>query len=102
MMTLDYNTKTSTIHLNLSAAQLIDLSLARKEGVLAANKALNVTTGARTGRSPKDRFIVKDAITSTTVDWNTINQPIEIEKFDRLWLQAEHYLAKKDCQFISY
>lgn len=100
-MTLDCP-MTPVIHLNLTAAELIDLALARKEGVLAANQALNVTTGARTGRSPKDRFIVKDAVTANMVDWNTTNQPITPDKFNALWQKAAQHLATKDCQFISY
>lgn len=90
------------IYKNLSARELIDLALARKEGELAANGALNVTTGLRTGRSPKDRFIVKDAMSEKDVDWNVINQPISPEKFDALWQQAEKFLYQKECMFVSY
>jgi phosphoenolpyruvate carboxykinase (ATP) len=89
------------IYANLSADKLIDLALAREEGVLAGNKALVVTTGKRTGRSPKDRFIVKDDITETTVDWNTINQALSTEKFNALWQRAEQHLRNKDAIFIS-
>ncbi|HSW68704.1 MAG TPA: phosphoenolpyruvate carboxykinase [Gammaproteobacteria bacterium] len=89
-------------YLNLTASELVDIALARKEGVLAANKALTVSTGARTGRSPKDRFIVKDAVTEKEVDWNAINQPIAPEKFDALMQRAEKYLSQKDCSFVSY
>lgn len=91
-----------TIYTNLSTNELIDLALANKEGVLAANQALNVTTGPRTGRSPKDRFIVKDAITDKTVDWNAINQAFAPEKFAALWQRAEDYLQSKDVAFVSY
>lgn len=91
-----------TTYTNLSTNELIDIALARKEGVLAANQALNVTTGARTGRSPKDRFIVKDVMTETAVDWNTINQPIESEKFSALWMRAKNYLENQECSFVSY
>jgi phosphoenolpyruvate carboxykinase (ATP) len=90
------------MHTNLSAMELIDLALARNEGILAANGALSVTTGVRTGRSPKDRFIVKDAVTEKTVDWNAINQSINVEKFDALWDLAESHLHEKECAFVSY
>lgn len=90
------------IYTNLTAGELIEIALDRKEGVLAANQALNVLTGPRTGRSPKDRFIVRDGITDTTVDWNAINQPISDEKFSALWQRVENYLWEKDAAFISY
>lgn len=88
--------------INLSIKELVDLALARGEGELASNQALVVKTGVRTGRSPKDRFIVKDACTTNQVDWNTINQPISSEKFDALWEKATHYLEKLQTHFVSY
>ncbi|MCD6039294.1 MAG: pckA [Gammaproteobacteria bacterium] len=87
---------------NLSTSELVNMALTREEGVLAANQALTVNTGSRTGRSPKDRFIVKDNLTENTIDWNTINQPISTEKFSALRQQASNHLKKKDCSFISY
>lgn len=89
-------------YLNLSPSELVDMALARKEGVLASNQALNVTTGARTGRSPKDRFIVRDSVTDKTVDWNVTNQPIDAQKFNALWQHAEYYLNQQDSVFVSY
>lgn len=88
-------------HINLSTKELVEMALARGEGELAANGALVVNTGKRTGRSPKDRFIVKDKITETTVDWNNINQPLEAEQFQALWQKAHDYIQTKD-RFISY
>ena len=86
---------------NLSREALVQAALARHEGELASNGALVVTTGKRTGRSPKDRFIVRDAITAHTVDWNTINQPFEPEHFDGLWGKAMNYLNTKDVCFTA-
>lgn len=88
--------------INLSVNELIEASLARGESELAANKALVVKTGARTGRSPKDRFIVRDDTTETQVDWNTTNQGISTEKFDALWKKVERHLNEKDAHFVSY
>ena len=90
-----------TTYLNLSITELVNLALNRGEGVLAANEALIVNTGARTGRSPQDRFIVRDSVTESTVDWNTINQPISSDKFDTLWLRAMQHLDEKECRFVS-
>ena len=89
-------------HVNLSVKELVEAALTRGEGELASNQALVVKTGTRTGRSPKDRFIVRDNVTETTVDWNAINQPISINKFDALWQKASDYLAACDEHFVSY
>lgn len=86
---------------NLSMRELVELALARKEGELASNQALVVKTGLRTGRSPKDRFIVKDHVTEQCVDWNTINQAISSDKFQQLWQKASDHLINKDTYFIS-
>ncbi|HLB42804.1 MAG TPA: phosphoenolpyruvate carboxykinase [Gammaproteobacteria bacterium] len=88
--------------INLSIKELVDFALAHGEGELASNQALVVKTGVRTGRSPKDRFIVRDASTQSQVDWNAINQPISPEKFDALWQKAIQYLERKSIHFVSY
>ena len=80
----------------LSTEELMKISLERGESVLAANGALSVTTGNRTGRSPKDRFIVVDEITKDSVDWGEVNRPIELEKFSALWHKAEKHLKDKE------
>jgi phosphoenolpyruvate carboxykinase (ATP) len=54
--------------------------LRRGEGTLEEHGALVIDTGEFTGRSPKDRFIIKDDITEKTICWNDLNQPLE-EKF---------------------
>jgi phosphoenolpyruvate carboxykinase (ATP) len=97
----DMQPNLNNMHSNLSATELVNMALARNEGVLASNQALTVTTGARTGRSPKDRFIVKDAITENSVDWNTTNQAISTEKFEALWQKAHSFILQKDAFFVS-
>ncbi len=81
---------------NLSIQKLLDLAIANGEGVLCRNGALSVTTGKRTGRSPLDRYLVKDKHTADQIDWGTVNQPIEASAFDALWEKAYNYLATKD------
>lgn len=92
----------SSSHLvDLSREELVAHALKNKEGVLSNTGALTVTTGKRTGRSPKDRFIVKDVQTEQTVDWGTINQPIAPEIFDKLWTRAVQALSKKPA-YVSH
>jgi phosphoenolpyruvate carboxykinase (ATP) len=86
---------------NPSTEQLIQHAIHHNEGVLSQNGSLCVTTGARTGRSPKDRFIVKDDITTKTVDWGTINQPITPDIFHALWNRVTQYLEDKKT-FVSH
>ncbi len=70
------------VHRNLPAPELIARSLARGEGIFAANGALVVTTGERTGRSPADRYIV-DEPEAEGVAWGGVNQACTPEFFDR-------------------
>lgn len=81
---------------NLTNEQLLETSLANNEGKLSADGVLTVETGKRTGRSPKDRYIVRDAMTADQVDWGTVNQPFDAEHFDMLWDKAQAYLADKE------
>ncbi len=88
-------------HVQLSAAELAKAALARQEGVLSADGAFSVVTGTRTGRSPKDKFIVQDAITQDTVAWGPINQAISPELFSALWQKTVDYLTDKEV-FVSH
>ena len=88
------------IYENISIDELIEESLTRGEGEIAANGALLVKTGKRTGRSPLDRFIVKDETTSSEVDWGDVNKPFDQDKFSALWTKVEGYLSQKDT-FVS-
>ena len=83
------------VYRNLTPAELVEFAVRRGEGTLAANGALVCKTGSRTGRSPKDRFIVKDEAAGK-VDWNEINQPCAPELFDRLYEKAIEYLRGRE------
>lgn len=87
------HTETQT-HSNLSTNELIAASLARGETVQASNGAISTATGKRTGRSPKDRYIVKDEVTCDTVDWGVVNQPISADVFATLWQRTGEYLSQ--------
>lgn len=94
-MTTIANTEELKVEIDLSADELIRHALANNEGVLADNGALCVTTGKRTGRSPKDRFIVKELNTEANIDWGVVNQPFDDQKFETLWQKACHYIEDK-------
>ncbi|MFZ1087078.1 MAG: phosphoenolpyruvate carboxykinase (ATP) [Terracidiphilus sp.] len=84
------------VHANLSVAELVETSLKRGEGHLAANGALVAVTGARTGRSPKDKFTVDDTVTHNVVDWGKVNKPFAPEKFEALLGRVVEYLAGRE------
>ncbi len=80
---------------NLSPAELTQHALDQNEGVLADSGALVIDTGKFTGRSPKDKYTVKDSTTENSVDWGDINIPISTEVFDNLHAKMVDYLAGK-------
>ena len=81
---------------NLGQEELIEQSLARGESHLTASGSLVAKTGQYTGRSPLDRYVVRDETTESTVDWGKVNQPISSEHFDRLHTKLLAYLEGKD------
>jgi len=84
------------VHRNLPPAELIARSLARDEGILAANGALVVKTGEPSGRSPNDRVIVEEGAAAEQVCWGDINLPCKPALFDRLLDKARGYLHDRD------
>jgi phosphoenolpyruvate carboxykinase (ATP) len=89
-------TRPGKIFRNLSAAALVEESICRKEGVLAAEGPLVCLTGQHTGRSPNDKFVVRDATTANQVWWGKVNKPVEPEKFDLLHSEYLRFLEGKD------
>jgi phosphoenolpyruvate carboxykinase (ATP) len=92
---------TTTVGLNLSVATLTDLALERGEGVLTDQGVLMCDTGTFTGRSPKDKFIVRDELTDGTVWWGAVNQPFSTDNFDSLHRRMLNSLANKTA-FVRY
>ena len=83
------------IHRNLAPAALIARSLARGEGIIAANGALVVKTGEPSGRSPEDRFIVEEP-EAADVLWGAVNKPCTPALFEKLLGKARGYLHDRD------
>ena len=76
--------------------KLQKIILDKKHGFIVDSGALAINTGKFTGRSPKDRYIVKDEITNNKVWWGDINIPIEESDFEKLYLKITNYLSAKD------
>ncbi len=89
------------VYRNLSVSLLIEHALARTEGVLAANGSLSVKTGKYTGRSPEDKFIVDEPSIHEEVDWNRVNVPISIEKFEHLYKRVLAYIQGRDLYIFD-
>jgi phosphoenolpyruvate carboxykinase (ATP) len=87
---------TQNIHYQLTPEELTSQTVERGEGVLNDTGALVINTGKFTGRSPKDKFTVKDAMTENTVNWNDFNMPFEEKKFFDLKSKMTDYLASKE------
>lgn len=94
------NLDTTTVFTDLSPSQLIELGLENGEGRLTDNGAFLVTTGKHTGRSPADRFIVKEPSTEESIEWGGVNRPFDEDKFDALWervaahtVSSNHYIT---------
>ncbi len=84
------------IHYQLSPGELTKQSVKRREGVLNDTGALVIHTGEFSGRSPKDKFIVKDDITAGTVHWNEFNLPFDPGLFEQLYNKLMKYLSRKE------
>ncbi|MBP7272361.1 MAG: phosphoenolpyruvate carboxykinase (ATP) [Saprospiraceae bacterium] len=87
----------ANIYHNLTPTELVEHTIIKKQGVLADSGAITILTGEFTGRSPKDKFIVKDANTENSVDWgSTFNIPFDADKYDSLRNKVAHYFNEKD------
>ncbi len=88
--------KNANVKYQLSSDELHDIAIEKGQGVESSTGALSVNTGKFTGRSPKDRFIVKDSITEDKVWWGDINIPFDSDKFDALYNKVTEYLSGKE------
>ncbi|HBG01384.1 MAG TPA: phosphoenolpyruvate carboxykinase (ATP) [Firmicutes bacterium] len=97
---LDAVLNRSSTHFNLAAAQLVESAVKRGEGKLSSTGAFSTSTGKYTGRSPKDKFIVKDGVTEDTVAWGSVNVPFSEERFGKLFDMVLDHLEQLDELFV--
>jgi phosphoenolpyruvate carboxykinase (ATP) len=84
------------VHWNLSAAELYEHAIRREEGKLAVEGPLVCNTGAHTGRSPNDKFMVKEPSSEGHIAWGKVNKPIEPAHFDTLKRDMLAHLADRE------
>ena len=89
------------IHWNLTTAPLVEQAIARGEGELTKDGALLVDTGKFTGRSVKDKYIVRDATTEDTINWGPINQAMSPEHWANLKADFLSAIGGQDELFVA-
>src|SRR6478752_10109275 len=88
--------KDATVHWNLSDAVLCEEAVRRGEGVLAADGPLVCRTGQHTGRSPNDKFIVREPSSEKDVAWGGPNRPMSVDHFEALHRELLASLTGKE------
>jgi phosphoenolpyruvate carboxykinase (ATP) len=84
-----------TVRANLSVAELYEDAIRAGEGLVAAEGPLVVRTGKHTGRSPQDKFIVREPWSADKIWWGEVNRPIAEEHYDRLRARLVDYVAQR-------
>ena len=92
----NFGISTKSVHRNLSAEKLIEISTQNNEGIVTSSGSLSVKTGKYTGRSPQDRYIIYDDETHETIDWGSVNKQFPSEKFNKLFEKMKNHAAGKD------
>ena len=90
-----------TIHWNLVAPELVQAAVRRDEGRLADRGPFVGITTPHTGRSPKDKFLVKEAATEHDVWWGNVNRPFSSENYQKLLANVRAYLAAQPELFVQ-
>ncbi|WP_165052017.1 MULTISPECIES: phosphoenolpyruvate carboxykinase (ATP) [unclassified Adlercreutzia] len=84
------------VYRNLCPSALVEHALRKREGRLSRTGAFVVETGARTGRSAKDKFIVDSPEVHDEIAWGAVNRPVSPEVFDALYARVAAYLAQRE------
>src|SRR4051812_18477093 len=89
------------VNWNLLAPVLIQRAIQRGEGQLAEMGPFCAVTSPHTGRSPNDKFVVKEPGSEADVDWGKVNQPITPEHFNTLRADVQEYLNGREDLFVE-
>jgi phosphoenolpyruvate carboxykinase (ATP) len=89
------------VHWNLTAPVLLETAVRRGEGMLADMGPFVAVTAPHTGRSPNDKFVVREPGSEKDVDWGKVNQPLAEDKFDSLLADVRAYLDGRDQLFVQ-
>jgi len=87
---------TKKLNWNLSELKLITKTITERQGVITSTGALACDTGEFTGRSPKDKYVVKDEKTTDSIWWGEVNHPFSPEDFDKLYNRVTTHLSDRD------
>jgi phosphoenolpyruvate carboxykinase (ATP) len=94
-------TASGEVHYNLKNESLIETAVRRGEGELAASGPFVAVTRPHTGRSPNDKFVVREPTTEKDVDWGKVNQPIGEEQYRLLMEDVREYLSRQNELFVE-
>ncbi len=92
---LNVGLSNENVHYQLTAKELEQDTLRRGEGMLSSTGALVIHTGKFTGRSPKDKYIVRDESTANTIHWNDFNISISEENFVKVYTKILEHLNRQ-------
>jgi phosphoenolpyruvate carboxykinase (ATP) len=89
------------VHWNLIAPELFQAAARRSEGEFADMGPFVAVTAPHTGRSPNDKFVVKEPGSDKDVDWGRVNQPLTVEKYQLLLEDVREYLDETPELFVE-
>jgi phosphoenolpyruvate carboxykinase (ATP) len=90
-----------TVHWNLIAPELFEAAARRAEGEFAEMGPFVAITTPHTGRSPNDKFVVKEPTSEKDVDWGKVNQPLTADKYQLLLADVRKYLNDREELFVE-
>src|SRR5262245_34551302 len=93
--------RTDRVKWNLATAALYEEAVRRQEGLIAAEGPLTCRTGQHTGRSPNDKFVVREPSSEANVWWGKVNKPMEQAQFDALHLDLVNSLSGKELYVLD-